>query len=447
MREVAELENLLISQRVVLIYAPSGAGKTSLIRAGLIPSLERRQLFRILPILRVGLPSDEGRATAANPYVLSTLRCIEAGLNTAEQLPPSELSKFTIAEYLDHRAPQAADARRPELLIFDQFEEIFSDPVNRDAKAEFFRQLGEALGGRDNSEGGRPAPLRRCLISMREDQIAKLDDFRAMIPGGLSNTFRVNLLDRAQAREAIMGPAERAGLAIDYEVVDRLVDELSRVHGADREASVPGDFVEPMFLQLVCFRMWSRAVASGKRRISVTDAETGAFASPEVDRILADFYDETLREIERETGVRERAMRDWFERSLITRSRVRIQVSLEDPRNAFIAEGAIHALNGRLLRTESRAGALWIELIHDRLIDPILRSNAAWREANLIPLQRQADLWNEAGRSADFLFSGEALDRAEEQAKELDLNEGDRAFLDASRRAGKRSWLGFLRGG
>jgi hypothetical protein len=333
------------------------------------------------------------------------------------------------------------------LLIFDQFEEIFSDPVNRDAKAEFFRQLGEALGGRDNSEGGRPAPLRRCLISMREDQIAKLDDFRAMIPGGLSNTFRVNLLDRAQAREAIMGPAERAGLAIDYEVVDRLVDELSRVHGADREASVPGDFVEPMFLQLVCFRMWSRAVASGKRRISVTDAETGAFASPEVDRILADFYDETLREIERETGVRERAMRDWFERSLITRSRVRIQVSLEDPRNAFIAEGAIHALNGRLLRTESRAGALWIELIHDRLIDPILRSNAAWREANLIPLQRQADLWNEAGRSADFLFSGEALDRAEEQAKELDLNEGDRAFLDASRRAGKRSWLGFLRGG
>ena len=53
-RETCELLDLLIAERIVLLFSPSGAGKTSLIQAALIPEIEREG-FRVLPIMRPGL--------------------------------------------------------------------------------------------------------------------------------------------------------------------------------------------------------------------------------------------------------------------------------------------------------------------------------------------------------------------------------------------------------
>ena len=57
-REQRDLANLLIAERGVLLHAPSGAGKTSLIQAGLIPLLEKRR-FRPTPPARVKTPPDD----------------------------------------------------------------------------------------------------------------------------------------------------------------------------------------------------------------------------------------------------------------------------------------------------------------------------------------------------------------------------------------------------
>ena len=56
-REVAELMDLLIAERIVLMYSPSGAGKTSLIHAGLIPAL-RSAAFQVPPVVRVSFEPD-----------------------------------------------------------------------------------------------------------------------------------------------------------------------------------------------------------------------------------------------------------------------------------------------------------------------------------------------------------------------------------------------------
>jgi replication-associated recombination protein RarA len=53
-REVNELTKLLSSERVVMLYGPPGAGKTSLIRAGLIPRVKQEK-FEVLPVIHVGL--------------------------------------------------------------------------------------------------------------------------------------------------------------------------------------------------------------------------------------------------------------------------------------------------------------------------------------------------------------------------------------------------------
>src|SRR3954469_11698305 len=73
-REVPKLFDLVIAERIVLLFSPSGAGKTSLIQAGLIPAL-REEGFHDLPVIRVGLPPNAQGEPAAearpNRYVQS----------------------------------------------------------------------------------------------------------------------------------------------------------------------------------------------------------------------------------------------------------------------------------------------------------------------------------------------------------------------------------------
>src|SRR5215475_9372482 len=74
-REALELLNVLIADRIVLLHSASGAGKTSLIQAALIPSLDLKG-FHYLPVMRVGLElSPEARLAGAggNRYLHSVL--------------------------------------------------------------------------------------------------------------------------------------------------------------------------------------------------------------------------------------------------------------------------------------------------------------------------------------------------------------------------------------
>ena len=69
-REVIELLGLLIAERILLFYSPSGAGKTSLVQAALIPALEKED-FQVQPVIRVSLEPSPGleRLPTTNRYV------------------------------------------------------------------------------------------------------------------------------------------------------------------------------------------------------------------------------------------------------------------------------------------------------------------------------------------------------------------------------------------
>ncbi|MCP4395900.1 MAG: hypothetical protein GY801_01120 [bacterium] len=77
-QERRRLQNVLIAKRIVLLYSPSGAGKTSLIQAALLPALWEEG-FLVLPIIRVGtrLKLNQEFPSETNPYVLSTLLSLE----------------------------------------------------------------------------------------------------------------------------------------------------------------------------------------------------------------------------------------------------------------------------------------------------------------------------------------------------------------------------------
>jgi WD40 repeat protein len=443
-RELQDLLGLLIAERIVLLHSPSGAGKTSLVQAALIPRLVEQD-FDVLPIIRVSLeppasvdlsvasssaasaplPTPSSQPPAPNRYVLSALISLEEGLPAERQTALANLATMSLADYLDRRPP--AEGAFGQVLIFDQFEEILTvDPTDVAAKAEFFAQVGAALRDRQ----------RWALFSMREDYVAALDPYLRPVPTRLNTTYRLDLLSAAGARQAIQQPARRLGVEFDGAAAAQLADDLRRVlvQRADGSAEQQlGPSVEPVQLQVVCYRLWDQ-LAPGARQIGAGDL----VAVGDVNTALADYYSDRVAAAARETGVSERDIRTWFDRQLITAQGLRGQVLQTAERSAGLDNRAIWALiDAYLARAEQRRGATWFELAHDRLIEPVRANNAAWFAANLSPLQIQADLWDRQSRPNGMLLRDAALESAERWAA---ANPGaligaERDFLELSRQA------------
>jgi WD40 repeat protein len=455
--ETMELADLMISRRIVLLYSPSGAGKTSLIRASLPRELERRapRQLRLSPVLRVNYAAAD---VTANRFVLSALRSFEDSLPEGERLKDAELAPFTVARYLYERwGPMTSPGRKLfDVLIFDQFEEIFTlDPIEREAKREFFRQVGEALGRRADNDAdeddGPPRFVRWALFAMREDYIAELDDYRELVPTELSTRYRLNLLDRDQAREAIQSPAADAGVTFADDAVDEVLDELTTVlvtRPGGRVQEQRGNFVEPVQLQVVCRHLWSQLVQPGTTHIAreaIENLDRKATAHGEVDAALRGYFDVEVSDAAGGQKGRERVIREWIERSLITTAKLRNQVLREGGSGVAVAKGEVDALvDSHVLRSEKRGGREWVELTHDRMVPPILASNRDWFSAHLSPLQRQARVWEDARRLDGYLLTGRALREAEEWAQTHtgEVQESEQAFLAASRTQRRRTlWM------
>lgn len=390
-RELAELRSLLIARRIVLLYSPSGAGKSSLVNAGLRPELEQRG-FHVLPTVRVG-STGAVEGPARNPYALSTIDSLEEGRPENQKLTADELATISLAEYFTRITADGAD---DPCFVFDQFEELFTlDPTDVEAKRAFLTELGVAL----RDEG------RWALFAMREDYVAQLDPFLDLLPTDLATRYRLDLLTHDPAMDAVRLPAASRGVLFTQEAARTLIDDLSKVkikRGND-VIQVDGPYVEPVQLQVVCRRLWSTERAD-QRQIGLDDVRRLG----SVDQALADFYVDAVRQAVVESGVSEREIRDWIDTELITEQGFRAQAS-EGPGNS--GAGVLRLLeNAHLLRAEQRRGTLWYELSHDRLLVPVRESNDAWRTEHLSPFQQAAQAWVRAGRPlTGMAMTGAAL--------------------------------------
>ena len=419
--ELQRLLDLLIAERVVLLYSPSGAGKTSLINAGLIREL-REQDFGVLPVARIGLDLSGRSPRPGNRYLASMLASLEAGVpDAAGSL--GESANRSLAASLERRA----DGRGEQVVIIDAFEELLTlDPTDRPVKEQFMAELGGAL--RDLQ--------RWALIAMREDYLGGLEPYLRHLPTRLSTTFRLDLLEPRAAMVAMQAPASGVGVDFSDDAAEKLVNNLrllqvQRPGGLDQ---VAGPYVEPVQLQVVCRRLWERLPA-GATEIGTADVD----AVGDVDRALADYYGERVAEVARLTGTREQAIRDWVSRRLITDQGFRAQV-LQGPDGQAGQDVLDRLVDAHLIRAEQRRGTTWYELAHDRLVAPIRAHNAAWRERNLTALQRQAVLWDDQRRGEGLLLRGHALAEAEQrlEADPFELSPVERDFLEACRTLARR---------
>ncbi len=434
--EAAALVSLVIAHPVVLLYAQSGAGKSSLLNAQVIPRLEQRG-FEVLGPARVSgeLPSGIAGANVLNIYVFNALMSLDRPAD------PATVEKMSLSQYLRAKPyPPGAKGVSPiRILIFDQFEELFTSFAGRWMdRASFFDDLGAAL---------EEDPRVRAIFAIREEFIGSLDAYASRLPERLRTRFRLERLGADAAFQAATMPLTSTDRTFTPGAARKLIENLLKVpiKSATGIVDVSGEFVEPLHLQLVCTKLWESLPPEVKLIDEKYIGELG-----DVDEALAAYYEWCIAEIVRATGIDEGALRAWFEKTLTTPDGARGIV----PRGAESTGGLRNDIVERvqnlyLIRVEMRGVHPWYELTHDRFVAPIRRSNEKWRQStsagstNALDLEARAERWTRAGRPSKELLSGTELNRttawlALPGTQAFGVSDGVRDFVQASELARAR---------
>jgi YVTN family beta-propeller protein len=385
-QETEEIITLISSHQIMLIYAQSGAGKTSVLNAQVTPELEKNG-FEVLPMARVGISpgvTKVNMSVESNILHVSNLYMFNAVCSLKPDTDPTLLTDRSLAAFLSDYFPVKLDADgnpSPQVIIFDQLEELFNlFPERwREDQETFFKQVTEAL--KKNS-------FLRVVFVIREDYLAQLDPFVRFLPDKLRFRYRLERLRKDAAILAIKGPLERTDYSFDIKEIEKLVTDLMKIRvetvvvKSIKTIEIPGEFVEPIQLQVVCQRWWRKILALGYAENTAADYGVDL---ANVDEALVDFYVYCVNEASKQTGIKQDIIRKWCERNLITSSGTKnfIHLDLEAGQTYGISNKAVEVLEERyLLRKEWRSGTLWYELTHDRLIGPIRDSNKEWKYEN-----------------------------------------------------------------
>ncbi len=417
--EIQILAGLALARRAVLFYAQSGAGKSSLLRAGLIPELTREEDSGVRPLPMVYVGRGKEASPAQNIYVQSAVLCLRP------DVPTNDAGALALVEALAPAFSGDDATSRSTLLVFDQFEELFTrHRAHWRAREGFFKQVAEALEAHNDL---------RVLFSMREDFIGDMEPFSHLLPDRLRSRFRMERLKREAAIDAIRLPARMHGCPYEEGVAEALADDLRRARQGATASVNLAEHVEPILLQIVCFQLWNE-IPDGRSSITQADVDQHA----DVDRALISFFEGTVKHVVSATGVGERSVRRFFTESLITPARTRGLVYRGDTTTGGLPNEAIDVLNDDyIIRAETRGTDRYYELSHDRLLEPIRVANDTWMMGYVqqVPLLRQAREWS-TNRQAERLLTGESLQEAERWLRASPgeaLTPVEQEFLEASR--------------
>jgi hypothetical protein len=400
--EVAELARRVQRKLLTLLFGKSGLGKTSILQAGIVPRL---RALGYCPVY-VRIDYAQGSPPAAEQIKQAIFRASETSgqwTHVGVALPGESLWEF-----LHHRGDVLRDASGhalTPLLIFDQFEEIFTlaqgDDFGRRRAVEFVEELADlvenrpprALEARIDADDDLAEQFDftrsdyRVLIALREDYLAHLETFKAAMPSITQNRMRLAPMTGEQALEAVQKPG---GSLVSQEVAEAIVRFTAG--GAElRNAEV-----EPSLLSLICRELNNARIAQGRTEISA-DLLAGSH-----DTILAEFYERALAD--QPLGVRH-----FIEDQLLTESGFRESLAEERVQKAFAAAAAApdalaRLVDRRLLRVEVRLDVRRVELTHDVLC-PVVRASR--------DLRREREARDEAERK---LAEQQARERATHKA-------------------------------
>ncbi len=406
--------------RFLAVVGASGSGKSSLVRAGVIPALRAGRLEGSSAWqIRVMVPGAQPLTTLAAH--LTRLNANGGIVRTLDELGRDQRTL--------HLAGAALLVDRPAseriVWVVDQGEEIFTLCRDERERSQFLANLLYAASAPD----GRTS----VIVTLRADFYARLAAYPEIAQAVASHQFLVGPMDRDDLRRVIEEPARRAGLAIDPGLVDTILDDVAHSPGA-----LP-------LLEHALLELWNRG---GGRRLTFEDYRASGGVDGALSQAADDLYasfSPAQQDIARRTLLR---LTQPGEGTEDTRRRAALD-ELAGTGAELDVDTVVSALiQARLLTTSSEpeTGERWLDVSHEALIRgwPRLRAWIDEDRAGLRIHRRVTEAvaeWESLDHDPGALFRGARLLDAEEYAARpgADLNAEERAFIAASTAARRRA--------
>ncbi len=383
-QDIAGMVARLREQPLVGVVGPSGVGKSSFVRAGVVPALKASGESWEVLIVRPGR------------YPLSALgSTLESLRDTRDSDPIIDDPVFKLRSepgIFGARLRARARRKRTQILLFvDQHEELYTlvtDPAERRAFTTCLASAGDDPSG----------PLR-VVVSMRSDFLDRAAEDRRFVEDLTRGLVFLQPPSRGGLEDALTQPLEMVGYSFESGVVHAMLESLESTPGA-----LP-------LLQFTAAKLWE--ARDRQRRILPRDAY---LAMGGVAGALATHADEVLAGL---SAPDQKVVRAIFQR-LVTPERTRAIVDGAELRDIGPDTDRLvaHLVSARLLTVQTRGdGAGAIELVHESLIKswPQLQR---WLDENqedvayLAQIRASAKQWDGKGRPEGLLWRNEAMEEA-----------------------------------
>lgn len=409
-KDILALTTYILAEKEVVLYGKSGTGKSSIINAGVIPSARRNGYIPLTIRLEHNVDSTG--------YIFQIINALnKAGVKIHKVVPynneanPLLWEFFHCNEFLTENG-----AKAKILIIFDQFEEIFTLQEFREKREGFFNEVADLLNdikprslcsdenhsdnaSSENVESGHSnddifaqidkLDLNSCsesssyvenkvhfVFTLREDYLSDFEYYTQKIPSLKQHRYSFRPIDENQAMEIIVKP--QMGL-VSESIAKQIIAKISKTSDGENNS---GTGIDTAILSLFLSQLYQKLPENAT---SITNDMLDKFGND----IIKDFYLSSVNDV---TKIRPKAVK-WIENILLTKDNHRDNKDIKDvlDKTNGLTSDELNYLekDKRILSRFKRSKITRIEFVHD-IIAEVAAQHKQSVEAEAIVREAQA---------------------------------------------------------